>query len=152
MKKTTQIFFVLMTSFCFSQSTDSEFNGMVESEMKSASTIMNVQVNPNTQNYDVTYHELRFTINPAVSSISGIVKTTFTALSNMNSIAFDMASALTVSSVTMNSANLTFSETPNQLNINFPATITTGTSATVIITYSGTPPNTEGEFSKSTHA
>ena len=141
-----------MTSFCFSQSTDSEFNGMVESEMKSASTIMNVQVNPNTQNYDVTYHELRFTINPAVSSISGNVKTTFTALSNMNSIAFDMASALTVSSVTMNSANLTFSETPNQLNINFPATITTGTSATVIITYSGTPPNTEGEFSKSTHA
>ncbi|MBC5835047.1 T9SS type A sorting domain-containing protein [Flavobacterium sp. F372] len=152
MKKTTQIFFVLMTSFCFSQSTDSEFNGMVESEMKSASTIMNVQVNPNTQNYDVTYHELRFTINPAVSSISGIVKTTFTALSNMNSIAFDMASALTVSSVTMNSANLTFSETPNQLNINFPATVTTGTSATVIITYSGIPPNTEGEFSKSTHA
>ena len=141
-----------MTSFCFSQSTDSEFNGMVESEMKSASTIMNVQVNPNTQNYDVTYHELRFTINPAVSSISGIVKTTFTALSNMNSIAFDMASALTVSSVTMNSTNLTFSETPNQLNINFPATVTTGTSATVIITYSGTPPNTEGEFSKSTHA
>ncbi|MES2864912.1 MAG: M1 family aminopeptidase [Bacteroidota bacterium] len=151
MKKITQIFFVLMTSFCFSQSDDSEFNRMVEAEMKSASSTMNVEVNPNTQNYDITYHELRFTINPAASSISGIVTTTFTALSNMNSIAFDMASALNVSSVTMNSVSLTFSETTNQLNINFPSTVTTGTSATVTITYSGTPPNTDGEFSKTTH-
>jgi aminopeptidase N len=152
MKKTTQIFFVLLTSFCFSQSTDSEFERMVESEMKSASRAMNVLVNPDTQNYDVTYHELNFTVNPSSSAISGVVKTTFTALSNMNTVAFDMASQLVVSSVTMNSSSLTYAQTTNQLTINFPTTVTTGTSATVVITYSGTPPNTEGEFSRSTHA
>ncbi len=153
MKKITQIFFVLITSLCFSQSDDLQFNRMVESEMKSASTTMNVQVNPNTQNYDVTYHEMRFTVNPdnSAASISGVVSTTFTALSNMNSIVFDMATELIVSSVTMNSSSLTFSQSNNELNINFPATIATGNSATVTITYSGIPPNANGAFTKGTH-
>lgn len=154
MKKTTQIFFVLLSSFCFSQSNDSEFNRMVESEMKAASTTMNVQVNPNTQNYDVTYHELRFTVNPnnTTASISGVVSTTFTALSNMNTITFDMATELVVSAVTMNSTNLTFSQSNYELNINFPSTITTGTSATVTITYAGNPPTAEGAFTRGTHS
>lgn len=154
MKKSTQIFFVLLSSFCFSQSTDSEFNRMVESEMKSASSTLNVQVNPNTQNYDVTYHELRFTANPnsTTASISGVVKTTFTALANMNTITFDMATELVVSSVTMNSTSLTFSQSNYELNINFPSTISTGTSATVTITYSGIPPTAEGAFTRGTHS
>ena len=44
--------------------------------MKSAATTMNLQVNPNTQNYDITYHELRFTVDPnnATPYISGVVK------------------------------------------------------------------------------
>ena len=154
MKNITQIFFVLLTSFCFSQSNDSEFSRMVESEMKAASSTMNVLVNPNTQNYDVTYHELRFTVNPnnTTASISGVVKTTFTALSNLNSITFDMATQLIVSSVTMNSTNLTFSQSNYELNINFPTTLTSGTSASVIITYAGNPPTAEGAFTRSTHS
>lgn len=143
-----------MTSFCFSQSDDSEFNRMVESEMKSASNTMSLLVNPNTQNYDVTYHELRFTVNPnnVTASISGVVSTTFTALSNMNTIVFDMATQLVVSSVTMNSTSLTFSQSNNELNINFPAAITTGSSATVTITYSGNPPTANGAFTRGTHS
>ena len=152
MKKTNLLLFVLLTTLGFSQSNDSEFNRMVEAEMKSASINRSALINPNTQNYDVTYHELRFTINPASSSMSGIVKTTFTALANMNTIAFDMASQLVVSSVTMNSVSLTFSQTTNQLTINFPSTLTTGTSSTVTITYAGTPPNSDGEFSRATHS
>jgi aminopeptidase N len=153
MKKITQIFFVLLTSFSFSQSDDSEFNGMVEAEMKAVSSTLNVEVNPNTQNYDVTYHELRFTVNPnnSPAAISGVVSTTFTALSNMNTIVFDMATQLVVSSVTMNSSNLTFSQSNYQLNINFPTTVTTGSSQTVTITYSGIPPTTEGAFTRGTH-
>lgn len=154
MKKITQIFFVLLTSFCFSQSDDAEFNRMVESEMKSASSTMSVSVNPNTLNYDVTYHELRFTVNPnnATASISGVVSTTFTALSNMNTITFEMATQLVVSAVTMNSVGLTYSQSANELNINFPATITTGTSATVVITYAGNPPTANDAFTRGTHS
>lgn len=154
MKNITQIFFVLLTSFCFSQSDDAEFNRMVESEMKSASSTMSVLVNPNTLNYDVTYHELRFTVNPnnATASISGVVSTTFTALSNMNTITFDMATELVVSAVTMNSVGLTYSQSANELNINFPSAITTGTSATVVITYAGNPPSANGAFTRGTHS
>jgi aminopeptidase N len=154
MKKITQFFFVLSSFFCFSQSAESEFDKMVLSESKSAASTMNVQVNPNTQNYDITYHELRFTVNPnnSPAAISGVVKTTFTALANMNSITFDMATQLVVSSVTMNSINLTFSQSNYELNINFPSTITSGTSSSVIITYAGIPPTAEGAFTRGTHA
>jgi aminopeptidase N len=115
---------------------------------------MNVQVNPNTQNYDITYHELRFTVNPnnTPAAISGIVKTTFTALANMNTITFDMATQLVVSSVTMNSVNLNYSQSNYELNIIFPSTISSGTSASVIITYAGIPPTAEGAFTRGTHA
>ncbi len=154
MKKIAQFFFVLSSFFCFSQSAESEFDKMVLSESKSAASTMNVQVNPNTQNYDITYHELRFTVNPnnSPAAISGVVKTTFTALANMNTITFDMATQLVVSSVTMNSINLTFSQSNYELNINFPSTITTGTSSSVIITYAGIPPTAEGAFTRGTHA
>jgi aminopeptidase N len=81
-----------------------------------------------------------------------VVKTTFTALANMNTITFDMATQLVVSSVTMNSINLTFSQSNYELNINFPSTITTGTSTSVIITYAGIPPTAEGAFTRGTHA
>lgn len=153
MKKFIHFFFLLSVTFSFSQTTELEFEKMVESESKSAASTMNVQVNPNTQNYDVTYHELRFTVNPnnTTASISGIVKTTFTALANMNTITFDMATQLVVSSVTMNSVNLTYSQSNYELNINFPSTIFSGTSASVIITYAGIPPTAEGAFTRSTH-
>ena len=154
MKKITQFFFVLSTFFCFSQSAESEFDEMVMSESKSAASTMNVQVNPNTQNYDITYHELRFTVNPnnSPAAISGVVKTTFTALANMNTITFDMATQLVVSSVTMNSTSLSFSQSNYELNINFLSPITTGTSTSVIITYAGIPPTAEGAFTRGTHA
>ena len=153
MKKISYFLFILSIPFCFSQTKELEFDKMVESESKSAASTMNVQVNPNTQNYDVTYHELRFTVNPnnTTASISGIVKTTFTALANMNTITFDMATQLVVSSVTMNSVNLNYSQSNYELNIIFPSTISSGTSASVIITYAGIPPTAEGAFTRSTH-
>lgn len=62
MKKITQILFSLSFLFGFTQTNQVEFDNMVEAEMKSAASTMSVQVNPNTQNYDITYHELRFTV------------------------------------------------------------------------------------------
>lgn len=154
MKKITLSFLILFGFIGFAQTDNAEFDRMIEAEMKSASTLQNLRVNPNTQNYDVTYHELRFTVNPNNTTpyISGVVKTTFTALSNMDVVTFDMATALVVSSVTMNSSNLTFNQSNYELNINLPSTLTTGNSATVEITYAGSPPQAEGGFTRSTHS
>lgn len=154
MKKITLSFLILFGFIGFAQTDNAEFDRMIEAEMKSASSLQNLRVNPNTQNYDVTYHELRFTVNPNNTTpyISGIVKTTFTALSNMDVVTFDMATALVVSSVTMNSSNLTFNQSNYELNINLPSTLTTGNSTTVEITYAGSPPQAEGGFTRSTHS
>ena len=152
MKNNIYYFIILFASICYSQNTTEEFNKMVEAEMKSATSIQNIQVNPNTQNYDVTYQELRFTVDPAVYNISGQVTTTFTALSNMNSITFDLTNQLGVSSVTMNSNALSFVQnTNNELVITLPNTISTGNNATVIITYAGAPATGEQAFTASTH-
>src|SRR5689334_3830361 len=88
MRKITYLLVLLSAQIGFCQ-TDNEHDKMVEAEMKSASQMMAVAVNPNTQNYDVTYSKLEFTVNPAVLNISGKVTTTFKALSNMNTVVFD---------------------------------------------------------------
>ena len=154
MKKNICALFILLRVLGFSQSGISEFDRMVEAEMKSASSFQNLRVNPNTLNYDVTHHDLRFTINPDTTTpfISGVVSTTFKALSNMTTVTFDMATALAVSSVTMNGTGLTFTQSNYELNINLPTTLSTGTTATVIITYAGSPPQAEAAFTRSTHA
>jgi len=154
MKKNICALFMLLTVLGFSQSGISEFDRMVEAEMKSASSFQNLRVNPNTLNYDVTHHDLRFTVNPDTTTpfISGVVSTTFRALSNMTTVTFDMATALAVSSVTMNGTGLTFTQSNYELNIILPTTLSTGTTATVIITYAGSPPQAEAAFTRSTHA
>lgn len=117
---------------------------MIAAEMKSAASTMSLAVNPNTQNYDITYHKLEFTVDPAVYFISGKVTTTFRALANMNTVTFDLykkvIGSFTISSVKMNNINLTFSYlSSHELRINLPTTLVTNSSATVEITYSGVP-------------
>lgn len=152
MKKITYLLF-LISCFSFAQEHKHELQEMVEAEMKSASKKMNLRVNPNTQNYDVTYHKLEFTVNPSVYFISGKVTTTFTALSDMNTVTFDFANELTVTSVKQGVTNLSFVEnTNNELIITLPSTITSGNSETVEIIYSGAPPvNGFDAFTTTTH-
>lgn len=153
MKKTYLFLLCFSISFVFAQKNISIINSIAEAEMKSASQLMSVQVNPNTANYDITYHKLEFTINPTVKFVTGKITTTYTALANMNTITFDFANQLTVSSVKKGVTNLTFVEdTNNQLIITLPSTQTTGTSATIEISYSGVPPtNGFDSFVQSTH-
>ena len=123
MKNTYALLLFFCISFVFAQKNLNRTNTIAQAEMKGASGVVNFQANPNTANYDITYHKLEFTINPAVKFITGKVTTTYTALSNMNTITFDFANPLTVSSVKKGAANLTFMEDANnQLIITLPAT------------------------------
>lgn len=147
--------FILLFSLTavFAQNTDRELQEIVNAEKKSASKLMTFTLNPNTYNYDITYHKLEFTVDPAVYFISGKVTTTYTALSDMSTIVFDLSSELTVSSVKKNGVSLAFSQNlNNELVIDLPSTQFTGTSATVEITYGGTPPSSGfGSFITTTH-
>jgi len=137
----TYLFLSLLSFFAlFSQKSRETIGTISNLEKKAASGLMSVAVNPNTSNYDVTYHQLEFTIDPALYFISGKITTTYTALANMNTITFDLAHQMTVSSVKKNNVSLSFGQIANDLIITLPSTQTTGTSATLEITYSGAPP------------
>ena len=143
------LFFVFIGTFA--QNTLSETNRIASSEMQSAMQRLNLLVNPNTQNYDITYHKLEFTVNPGVYSVSGKITTTYTALANMTSLTFDLSNTLIVSSVKINNVALTFSQNTDELIITLPTTQILGTQATVEVIYSGSPPqNGFGSFTSTT--
>ena len=153
MRKTYLLLFLFSLTFSFAQKEQDALDELIHAEMKSASNLMAVAVNPNTLNYDVTYHKLEFTIDPEVYFVAGKVTTTYTALANMTSVTFDLAVEMTVTSVKKNGVNLAFTQNAsNELVITLPATQTTGTSATVEIIYSGAPPSGGfGSFAATTH-
>lgn len=145
---------LLFCSLSFwAQNKNSDFKQIQQAEMKSASAKMNFVSNPNTSNYDITYHKLEFQVDPAVYNISGKVTTNFTALSNMNSVIFDLTNQLVVNNVTQNGNSLNFTQNSNnELVITLPNTLIAGNSTSVEITYSGAPSNSNfGSFVKSTH-
>ncbi|WP_281238297.1 M1 family aminopeptidase [Flavobacterium praedii] len=151
--KATFLYFLLFTVFLVSaQKNDLQLDEIAHSEMKMASKKLNLLVNPNTQNYDITYHELRFSVDPANYYISGVVTTTFTALSDLSTVTFDLTNQLTVNSVTQNGIPLMFAQNSNnELVITLPSVLTSNTPATVVISYSGAPANGEQAFTTSIH-
>ncbi|GAA4046442.1 M1 family aminopeptidase [Flavobacterium chungnamense] len=153
MRKTYLLLSLFSVFFSFAQKEQEELNEIVNAEMKSASNLMAVAVNPNTLNYDVTYHKLELTIDPAVYFISGKVTTTYTALANMNTVTFDLATEMVVTSVKIGTNNLTFVQNASdELIITLPSTQTTGTPATIEIIYSGAPPSGGfGSFAATAH-
>ena len=80
----------------FGQNTISETSRIASSEMKSAEREMNMVVNTNTLNYDISYHKLEFTVDPANYFISGKITTTYTALTNMTTLIFDLSKFLRI--------------------------------------------------------
>ena len=152
MKNFYTIILFFVAGMIFSQTTISERHMIAESELKASSKLINFQANPNTANYDITYHKLEFTINPNIYFITGKVTTTFKALSNMTTVTFDLSNQLVVSSVKQGTTTLVFTQNANEeLVITLPSTLTTGNFATVEINYSGAPDSGEQAFVKSTH-
>ena len=158
MKKRTLILLLLTSVFGFSQNDKYSTERIAEAEMKSASKTMNLVVNPNTQNYDVTYQKLEFTVDPAIRNIAGKVTTTFTAKANMTTVTFDFykktVGFFTISSVKINGITSTFVyKTTHELEITLPTMLPSGNATSVEIVYSGIPRNgTDEGFSIGTHS
>lgn len=145
-------FLLLSSSLSFSQVEEFKTSHIAEAEMKSGAKRMIFKSNPNTQNYDLTYGKLEFTVNPSVQNINGKVTLTFKALANMNTVTFDLTNQLTVSTVKKGLANLTFVQNANnELVITLPSALTTGNSETLEINYSGAPATDQGAFTIGNH-
>ncbi len=150
-------YYLLLTLFSFvslfAQSIQNEMTDMVKAERKSASKRMNLVTNPNTDNYDIIYHRLKFNVDPAIYAVSGEVTTKYIAKQNMNTITFDLSNDLTVSTVKQRGNVLNFTRsTNNEVIINLPVTQNINVTDSVSITYSGIPPTTGfGAFSIDEH-
>ncbi|RRJ93963.1 M1 family aminopeptidase [Flavobacterium macacae] len=139
--------------FGFSQDHSSANKRIAESEMNSSSNLVNFAVNSNTSNYDIKYHRLEFSINPANYFISGKVTTHYVATQNLNTITFDLTNELTVSSVTRHGNPLSFAQNNNdELVINLGSTQNAMVLDSLSINYSGVPSNGENAFTTYTHA
>lgn len=144
MKKIIVSLLLCLSITGFSQTDENAYEQMIESEMKSASSLMTMAVNANTSNYDLTYQKLEFTVDPSIFYISGKVTSTFTALSTMNTVTFDLykksTNPFTISSVKINNVATTYSyNSSHELVINLPTTLTPGNTATSEIVYEGEP-------------
>ncbi len=155
--KNIYLFIAIIFALSANAQENREFENMVEAEMKSASRTINLAVNPNTANYDITYHKLEFTVDPtqdpAAAFISGKITTNFTATANMNTLTFDMFDTLIASSVKINGVITTFSQPgTNELVINLPSLQAIGTTAIAEVVYSGNPTSSGfGSFTISDH-
>jgi len=149
------ILILLALSFSgFSQTFDEDQSAIIESETKSALGRLYYTANANTGNYNVKYHKLDFTIDPAIANISGIVTTHFEAKENMSQIIFDLTDNMNVSQVLQdgNPVPLTFSQNNDELVINLASTVNQGQTGIVNVTYSGTPQYSGFDsFEASTH-
>lgn len=152
MKKLALLIALFSISLSFAQNSTELNRHIAESEMKSASNVVNFVANQNTANYDITYHRLRFTINPANDFITGNVTTHYIAKENLNTVTFDLTDELTVNSVTHHGNSLTFSQNSNkELIINLPATQNINVLDSLTIDYAGIPSNDENAFVTYTH-
>ncbi len=104
-------------------------------------------------NFDVKYYRCQWEVDPVARYIKGAVTVHFTVNSPSTSITLDLMSSLLTDSVKQRGLPLGFSQADNGLQINFPASISTGTLDSVTIFYQGVPANTGfGSFIQSTHA
>lgn len=148
------VFCAFSCGFTFAQTTysDNDFQKMIEREMHAGNKKMVFEANPNTQNYDIRYHKIELTVNPAVYSVSGKVTSRFKATSGtMNSVVFDLSSPLVVSSVKQGTTNLIFNQLNNELIIQLAQPVALNQEGEVEITYSGSPTSVNDAFTTSQH-
>lgn len=153
MKNLYLLLVLISSTSIFGQSLDREFEDLVQSEKKSANKRMALITNPNTYDYDVTYHRLQLSVDPAQQFITGEVTTKFIAKENISTVTFDLSDALEVSNVKQRGVNLTFTRSGNnELTVNLPVVQNTNVLDSISINYSGVPTSSGfGAFSVDEH-
>ena len=149
MKKFYSLFIVLFSvNIIFGQLFNIDRKGIIESEKnKNLKSILDVNVNPNTLNYDLQYVRLELDLDPTQQYISGIVTSHFKMLQNSPDIYFDLKNNLTVSNVKYHGQDLTFQQlSSDEIRIYFPSTLSAQTTDSLSINYSGIPSTAEQAF------
>ncbi|MFP5436963.1 MAG: M1 family aminopeptidase [Bacteroidia bacterium] len=156
MKKITLVILQIFSLAGFAQhkgvSNNGKFEQFAQAEMKSTLRVAAFTANAHTGNYDLGHITLQLTVNPASSFINGTVMATFTAKQDMSSIVFDLSDQMSVNSVVKDNTSLDFDQLgTGELVITLPATLPAGQQGTVVINYSGSPDQSNGYFTTTSH-
>ncbi len=122
-------------------------------EEKSSLNKVAFKANPNTVNYDISYHRLFWEVDPTKAQINGEVTTYFTALENLDQVVFDLAGNMRVTEVKQRGNSLNFTQNnKDELLIDFSETQIKSKLDSVTIIYGGNPVSSGfGSFEISTH-
>ena len=149
--------FILFYSLSFGQKVENiiedNLDEIVNFEKRNAANKIAFKANSNTTNYDLKYHRLEWSVDPATPEINGKVTSYFTALENLNQITFDLASNMSVSKVTQRGSDLNFTQNSNEeLVIDLSSTQNTGVLDSLTVIYGGNPVSSGfGSFEISRH-
>ena len=142
---------ILSINSVFGQHNNIDRKGLIESEKKAASrSALDVNVNPNTLNYDMRYVRLELDMDPTKQYVSGTVTSHFKLLADTNNLYFDLANNLNVSSVKYHGQSLAFQQlSTDELKDTFPSSLAAQTTDSLSVTYSGVPDASADAFSAS---
>ncbi|MCG2420270.1 T9SS type A sorting domain-containing protein [Aequorivita sp. F47161] len=141
----------LISLLSFSQNFQSE--DISEAEAKAATGWFGKPVNMNTGNYDLKYHRLEFTVDPAQAFITGTVTSHFVAKEDLTTVTFELVDNMTVSQVTQRGTPLSFAQNnDDEVVITLPQMQTQGVLDSLSVSYSGNPVSSGfGSFETDTH-
>jgi len=149
------VLLLFSVSICAQQSGEIDLDYLKEissSEGKSSANKVAFKANPNTVNYDISYHRLYWEVDPTKAQINGEVTTYYTALNNMNQIVFDLADNMQVSGIMQRGKSLSYNQNNEELVIDLPITQNKGKLDSLTISYGGNPVSSGfGSFEINTH-
>jgi aminopeptidase N len=94
-----------------------------------------------TEKYDVNYYKLNLNMTNTSTTLSGYGEMQATAIAAIDTVLYELFSSLTISSVSLNGANVPFTRSGSAVKI--AANVSPGTSFIIRTNYSGTPPNAQ---------
>jgi aminopeptidase N len=106
-----------------------------------------------SENFDITYYRCEWEVDPEIRYITGKVTVYFRITMPTNSISFDLMNDLVVDSIKQRNSILGKQHLNNELQVHFPASVSTGVFDSLTIYYKGVPSNSSfGSFVQSSHA
>ncbi len=105
------------------------------------------------RHYELHYHRLEWSIDPAVRHIEGDITHHFRATDVLEELVFDLSNALLIQDVIHHGTSIAFTHEEDLLMIMLPQPLGPGQQDSITITYSGEPPTSGfGSFMQAEHA
>jgi aminopeptidase N len=94
-----------------------------------------------SEKYDVNYYKLNLNMTNTSTTLSGYGEMQATAIASIDTVLYELFSSLSISSVSLNGANVPFTRAGSAVKI--AANLSPGTSFIIRTNYSGTPPTAQ---------